>query len=108
MSDNPQNVRLRAFAGMVNKASEILVPVYISSKGEHDNHYVWVPISKTAAKELIEEAKERGLEEIEGVTESEGCLYLDGPGEEEGEPGTGEEEEEEEEEEEPEREAAEE
>lgn len=78
-----QKVRLRPFAGMVNRAKEILVPVYYASPREnedgHEEGFCWLPITKATAKQLIEEATEAGIEEIEGVTEEDGSLYIDGP-----------------------------
>ena len=87
MSD-AKKVRLREFAGLVNRASEIVVPVSFSSHtdaaGEEDG-VAWLPIQKNVAKQLIDEAKEIGVEEIEGVfyNEEEGCLYIEGPGDDE-------------------------
>jgi hypothetical protein len=83
-----QNVRLRPLAGMINRADEVMVPVYLSSKhveGANEeeaspDECFWVSITKSAARDLLEEAKERGVEEIEGVEEEDGCLYLHGPG----------------------------
>lgn len=82
----PKKVRLREFAGLVNRSKEILIPVCFSS---HEDGVTFLPIQKNVAKMLIDEAKELGLDCIEGVVEGtgedEGCLYLEGP--EEGEEG---------------------
>ena len=95
-------IRIHSLQGEVNRADEIYVPCFLHS--DEEKGFVWIRVSKTAAKDALEELKEAGLEEIEGVTceEEDGTkmLYFDGPGaepdEEEKEETEGEEEEEEE------------
>jgi hypothetical protein len=71
---------------MVNRSKEVLIPVYLFDEGdENKDEVVWLPISKTVAKGILDEAEEREIEEVCGVTEEDGCLYLDGPSDEEGE-----------------------
>jgi len=99
----------RAFAGAVNSAKEVIVPV---SYNEHDGALIWLRVQKSEAKEIADAARELAEEtgqeiEIDAVVDDAGVLIIDptvggtledeGPGEGEG----GEEEEEEEEEEEP-------
>lgn len=80
-----ENLRLRAFAGKINKAKEILVPVYVFAdvEGEEPQECVWIPITKQAARLIIDEAQEREIEEVCGISEEDGCLYIDGPDSEE-------------------------
>jgi hypothetical protein len=70
-----RSMRLREFAGCVNRAKEVVVMVPFSS---HDEGVTWLAIQKNVAKDLIDEAKELGIEEIEGVSfnEEEGILYI--------------------------------
>jgi hypothetical protein len=88
-----KSVRLRALAGMINNSDEIFTPVFFHS--DEEKGFAWVPLTKVAAKEIIQAAEEGGLEEVQGVTieEEDGVktLYFDGPDAEEGD---GEEEEE--------------
>jgi hypothetical protein len=96
-SKTHHHVRLHAFKGMINRAKEILIPLYIfeDREGHDPEECVWVPITKQAARSIVDEAEEREIEEVCGVTEEDGCLYLDGPGDDEDDE-DGEEEEEEE------------
>lgn len=93
MADERKTMRVREFAGAVNRAKEVLVLVSFS---EHEEGTLWLPISKSTAKEIVDHAKEHGIEEIENLMEDDGCLYLDVP-EDSDEETSGEEEEEEEE-----------
>lgn len=91
-----KSLRLRQLAGEINRSDEIFAPLFFHS--DEEKGFVWVPLTKVAAKEVIQAAEEAGLEEVQGVTveEEDGVktLYFDGPDAEEG----GDEEEEEEEE----------
>ena len=77
MAEERKNMRVREFAGSVNRAKEVLVLVQFSA--EHDEGSLWLPIAKSTAKEIVDHAKEHGIEEIENVMEDDGCLYLDVP-----------------------------
>lgn len=79
-----KKMRLRQFSGEINRAEAVYVSVEFSSNEE--NGTMWIEIPKTNAKEIIAHATEHGIEEIEGVTIDDGCLYIDGPGEEEDSP----------------------
>ncbi len=96
MSEHHKSLRLRQFAGEINRADAVYIPVFFHSSQES----FWMEVPKTNAKELIAHATEHGIEEVEGITIEDGCLYIDGPGEEGETPGEKEEEEEEETEEE--------
>jgi len=95
-----KSVRLRQMAGIINNADEIFCPVFFHA--DEEKGFAWVPLTKVAAKEIIQAAEEGGLEEVQGVTVEEEygvkTVYFDGPDAEEE---SGEEEEEEEEEETP-------
>jgi hypothetical protein len=97
-------IRIHALHGEVNRSDEIYVPCFLHS--DEEKGFVWIKVTKTAVKDALDELKEAGLEEVEGVTveeeDGEKTLYLDGPGAEPDEEGEGEKEEEESEEEEPE------
>jgi hypothetical protein len=77
MAEERKNMRVREFAGAVNRAKEVLVLVQFSA--EHEEGSMWLPIAKSAAKEIVDHAKEHGIEEVENVMEDDGCLYLDVP-----------------------------
>ena len=76
----------RVFAGCINKAKEVMVPVCFN---EHEEGVMWLPISKAAARSITDHAREHAIESIDAVfDEDDKCLYIEGPMEpgEEGEP----------------------
>ena len=74
-----KTLRLRQLAGEINRAEAVYVSVVFSS--DEENGQMWIEIPKTNAKEIIAHCTEHGIEEVEGITINEGCLYIDGPGE---------------------------
>lgn len=92
-----KTVRLRQLNGFINQADEIFAPLFFHA--DEDKGFVWVPLTKVAAKEVTQAAEEAGLEEVQGITieEEDGVktLYFDGPDAEEGDGGDGGDEEEE-------------
>lgn len=72
-------MRLREFAGAINRCHEVLVAVHYGP-GEED--FLWLPIAKTYAREITDKAREANLEEIDAVLDGDD-LYIDA-GDEEG------------------------
>ncbi len=66
-------MRLREFAGAINRCHEVLVAVHF---GPGEDDFLWVPISKTSAREITDKAREAGLEEVDAAME-DGDLLLD-------------------------------
>ena len=67
----------RVFAGCINKAKEVMVPVCFN---EHEEGVMWLPISKAAARSITDHAREHAIESIDAVfDEDDKCLYIEGP-----------------------------
>lgn len=75
-------MKLREFAGACNRAKTIYVPVHFANSSNEEKGYEFLPIPKSTAKMLCEIARDQGIDVIQGVHEENGCLYLDGPSEE--------------------------
>jgi ABC-type proline/glycine betaine transport system substrate-binding protein len=74
-------MRLREFSGSINRCDEVLVPVFFHTS---QVEALWIPVKKAEAREIIEKAKELGLEEVHAeLDEEDNCLYIIEPGSEE-------------------------
>lgn len=86
-------MKLRDFAGCVNRCNEVLIPVYFADdppnrpdglEGDDEcEAFIWAPVQKAKIKELVlSRAKELGIDEVDAVLDPEdNNLYLDGGGE---------------------------
>lgn len=63
---------LRQVAGEINRARAVKVLVYLTVDDEEG---IWVDLSKVAARDVVAQARDRGLSEM-GAESRKGILYL--------------------------------